>query len=934
MSQNWPYPGSRWWKFDFHTHTPESKDTPWHGLRDQEGALTPEAWLLKYMAAGIDCVAITDHNSGAWIDKLKSAYASMRANPPEGFRDLYLFPGVEISVHGGFHLLAIFSPESATSDIDTLLGAVKYQGTKGDSDGVTREGALVVIQAILDANGLPIPAHADADKGLLQLESGGTAKPRLDANTIEQVLDSTGILAMEFINEQAPKPTIYAQRKLCWTEVLGSDCHNFRVSYQNVPGSRYTWVKMASPTLEGLRLALLDGNGISIRRSDEVAFNPFQTPEHFIKSVEISEARVMGRRSPASLIFSPYFNALVGGRGTGKSTVVHALRLAFGRHEELKRLEERSEPRQTFEQFAKLSRNRDDRGGLRGDTSITIELMRDDFSHRLTWQQSNQNIIVEEYEDGWKQSISQDISAQRFPVRIFSQGQIAAMAGENTQALLDIIDHAAETKSAMDALDEAKRIYFTQLAKQRELKGKLKARAELQRQFQDAERKLKSFEQAHHADVLKAFQRTRQQDQIVQNQIQAAIDIAQRTERLAQTITLESFSQAEFDEQVDGDILAIISTLQKRFTETSIAVNAAAKQLSDNTDILRRDPRYISWWKRTGEAKQGYEQLKEQLQAQGVNDPKEYDRWIQEKQRLESELKKLDLIQQESDELTEKYSAQWQAIVHARNLITEKRQKFLNEVLAQNDFVRIELIPFGSDVRDVERSLRQLLGAESKYEEDIYTEQPGSAAKGLIADWYRERSGATELHETLNALKRRLVAACQGKGNFGSWFNKYLAGQTEKRPELIDYIVCWFPDDGLTVRYSRQGDGQKFEPIGQASAGQRAAAMLAFLLAHGDEPLILDQPEDDLDNHLIYELVVRQIRENKLRRQLIIVTHNPNIVVNGDAELVFTLDYNGQCYVRTNGSLQEQEVRGQVCRVMEGGREAFSRRWHRLGREI
>ena len=110
--------------------------------------------------------------------------------------------------------------------------------------------------------------------------------------------------------------------------------------------------------------------------------------------------------------------------------------------------------------------------------------------------------------------------------------------------------------------------------------------------------------------------------------------------------------------------------------------------------------------------------------------------------------------------------------------------------------------------------------------------------------------------------------------------------------------------------------------------------MLAFLLAQGAEPLVLDQPEDDLDNHLIYELVVRQIRENKLRRQLIIVTHNPNIVVNGDAEMLFALDFNGQCFIKTEGALQQQNVRDEVCRIMEGGREAFSRRWHRLGRGL
>ena len=107
--------------------------------------------------------------------------------------------------------------------------------------------------------------------------------------------------------------------------------------------------------------------------------------------------------------------------------------------------------------------------------------------------------------------------------------------------------------------------------------------------------------------------------------------------------------------------------------------------------------------------------------------------------------------------------------------------------------------------------------------------------------------------------------------------------------------------------------------------------MLAFLLAYGDEPLVLDQPEDDLDNHLIYDLVVRQIRENKLKRQIITVTHNPNIVVNGDAEVVHALDFmNGQCRVVQSGSLQDIGIRSEVCRVMEGGREAFERRYRRI----
>ena len=96
MNQTWSYPGARWWKFDFHTHTPASRDTlAWQDAIGTPDEVTPQKWLLKYMAAGIDCVAVTDHNSGEWIDKLKAAYAQMKheadtGNTPEGFRELYL----------------------------------------------------------------------------------------------------------------------------------------------------------------------------------------------------------------------------------------------------------------------------------------------------------------------------------------------------------------------------------------------------------------------------------------------------------------------------------------------------------------------------------------------------------------------------------------------------------------------------------------------------------------------------------------------------------------------------------------------------------------------------------------------------------------------------------------------------------------------------
>ena len=138
---NWN--GARWWKFDFHTHTPASEDYGKGPDQAQLRSRTPREWLLDFVRAGIDCVAVTDHNSGASVDRLKEALEELRREQPEGFRELFLFPGVEISVNGGVHLLALFDPSVAGETITALSGAVGFGGTFGRSPASVGNGESV-----------------------------------------------------------------------------------------------------------------------------------------------------------------------------------------------------------------------------------------------------------------------------------------------------------------------------------------------------------------------------------------------------------------------------------------------------------------------------------------------------------------------------------------------------------------------------------------------------------------------------------------------------------------------------------------------------------------------------------------------------------------------------------------------------------------------
>jgi ABC-type cobalamin/Fe3+-siderophores transport system ATPase subunit len=119
------------------------------------------------------------------------------------------------------------------------------------------------------------------------------------------------------------------------------------------------------------------------------------------------------------------------------------------------------------------------------------------------------------------------------------------------------------------------------------------------------------------------------------------------------------------------------------------------------------------------------------------------------------------------------------------------------------------------------------------------------------------------------------------------------------------------------------------------STGQKATAVLLLLLLESDAPLVVDQPEDDLDNRFITEGVVPKIREEKERRQFIFATHNANIPVLGDAELVATLKPDGSGHAAIPpewlGSIDCELVRDSIGEVLEGGREAFEIRRLKYG---
>ncbi len=151
------------------------------------------------MRAEIDCLAVTDHNSGDWIDCLKEALSQLDTEKSAGYRPLLLFAGVEITVTGGVHLLAILPSEKGTTDIARLFGSV---GFEKESDQQTHLSFEKVAAKIEEAGGIAIPAHVDREKRLFKMLSG---------QSLQTVLSCDHIFAMEIVDSQFEKPKVYTE---------------------------------------------------------------------------------------------------------------------------------------------------------------------------------------------------------------------------------------------------------------------------------------------------------------------------------------------------------------------------------------------------------------------------------------------------------------------------------------------------------------------------------------------------------------------------------------------------------------------------------------------------------------------------------------------------------------------------------------------------
>ena len=901
MDSSWDWPGSRWWRVDLHAHTPESYD---YGTQSDREKPDWTRWVTAVRDAGIQAVAVSDHNTAEAIERLQDAASQVDAAP-------VLLPGVEFTSADGSHLLLLMDTDRTQQHIDDILSRMKITvGRRGQRDGRSPIG----VEQVLEECGhevLVVGAHVNGPDGLLGL----TGQQRI------AVLRHRGLAAVEVdpskeVDESwldGSRPEIGRRISKVWS----SDGHGF-----GELGRRFTWVKMTRPTLEGLRLALLDGVDSLKPANGDNPGDPNTVRAHLvIESIAVHEAQFMGRASPTTVKLSPWLNAIIGGRGTGKSTLVDFFRKTLRRESELdgRSGDEEGLMRRFFDSRMSVPASRGGDGLLTEDTRIELVYRRDDERFLLSWSRDGSAHPIARLDADNRTAQEGDIR-ERFPVRIYSQKQLFALA-QDPNALLEVIDdspavHGAELNRAMEQLETR---YLSLCAQARAARNQVAGLPDRRAALADVRHKLDVLQEGGHTQVLNTYRIRRQQDDTWQAVLRGASQVVESVGRSAEELTV-----ADLDFVVDpqGDpARARLRRAHEALTRTveglRRGVRGSVEETQRDIEGIKTGPDASLWRKAIDASESDHKEASARLAEEGIANPNEYNELLERATALEREVADFEKERERAKELENEAAEILDEYRERRSELSGRRQDFVKETSGETIRVRVGAIATHGNLA---RELEAILGISSFRDDRRAIERRIRPEGDRTWDWAR-------LDDVVAEMRRFL------SGDLSSWETHDARFESRLRrvpPERIDRLALYLPNDSVTVNFQdHRGGGWK--SLRQGSPGQQTAALLAFVLGYGSEPIILDQPEDDLDNTLVYELLVSRLRETKLKRQVIVVTHNPNIVVHGDAELVLSLEAaGGRSHIACEGGLQERRVRDEICRVMEGGLEAFKSRYQRI----
>lgn len=886
--------GSKWFKIDFHMHTVASSD-----YRDVD-TYSDDAWLLECMSKELDCVVVSDHNSGTQIDSLKSSYLNLKQQNHPDFRDLTIFPAIELTVNGGIHALIIFNETTTTSNLTQFLGSVDLIGTAGDINAITSKSLTEIIAITSKHNAIIIPAHVDHLKGIFDEFTG---------QTLLDIIKNPNIFALEVTQSSYVYPLAYTQENIIHHRVVGSDSHRLCDI-----GKNFTWVKMGLPTFDGLKVALTDKLNKNIICNDEIInSNPNEITWPYLSNLTIANGFKIGRGTPLEIKFSPWLNTIIGGRGSGKSTIIKMLQYVYGKHETL---DANHQDKKNF--YKKGSRNS---SGMLTE-NIVVDLNYNESGSINIFRKTESEYLKED--NRTFAPIEYRTIQELYPVTIITQKELFEKALKPEQ-MLELIDKKIDYRSWEQEFQHIIRQYEESKAQERLLENELSEKGKTLEMIAKNSQKLKTYEKYNYATLLNNLNKYHSE----RTKVNMVPDKIAKLQYTLQTINISDIlNEIDF---LDGntpnitEFNSILATVESN-------INNQIQTLDGLNRLWQQSWAASKWTQNLNTMIQEFEALKLELSNQGA-DISDFNTALQQKQDLEQ---KLSLITQKEEQLSQQKinsSTLLTSVYQKRNELYQRREHYLNYVneklrtTFQDTRVRFS-IEFIGDIVGSENSFRDMIGrTDTTFANKILEIDNHDLSQSVGCLW--ELQNNEDKESALDFLKAKIsVATSQEDLGFGSRLGGHFESYFQQQQSNFDKLETWFPKDKLSIEIVLNGRNLE---VTSASPGQRAAALITYILLETEGPLIIDQPEDDLDSRMITSLIVDSLRNIKNGRQIIVVTHNPNIPVNAASEKIFEMNFaGGQIAISAEGTIQEKNIRDAICDVMEGGVDALTHRFEKI----
>lgn len=922
------FKGSKWYKCDLHLHTTASEC-----FADRE--VTPDQWVDRAIEQGLHCVAVTDHNTPLGIKEIQEAAKD---------KPLTIFPGVEITCDPSkVHLLILFDPSKGEEEIKSFLSKCDIEHTYyGKQDATTIKSVFEVADIATDkCNALVIPAHIDEFAGINSLSNQNLERlyARKDINAVQVVhkafydndvpADFHSQLVSYYGNTKSTidvtawtKPVDLAKAKDISILTFSDNPHKAGDSKHGLwgIGSRFTWIKMdETPSLEGLRQAFLLPEHRVINDFDIKETDPNKQPDIWFKSLKVKGTELT-KKQDLEIDFNPQLNTIIGGRGSGKSSILRFIRGVFDRTANLNDFEDLLKEQKQFYKKAETSHKKEIIGIFNTDTSVVeIEIVRKDVLYKIVASKINSasDQIIEVYkwlESSWNEVKDDDKDIlEIFEFEQYSQKQIYEIA-KNPNALRERIDNAIPSMQVyFDKKNRIKNEFLEARTSFRTKQASISNKTKIKTDLEDINNTLKAIDKSGITSTIKSkdlfIEDNRSLTKFIENldALKLALDNVKIDFSLDE-IETENI-QPEHKTELEGLIATSSSLVELQEKELDKIIETVAGIKESFEDYIQKS----DWQKALNILNQEIENKKKSLSETEIASLTQYEELSSQVAAKQKELQVINDTETEMKEIHNKCDLLLKEYVSVCKEITETRSTFINNNI-KDPYLKIEIKGFRNR-DDFESQLRSIISNEPSFGDDI-EKLKTLCFTGVIED------------KILIAKKALLDAHYNDTSS--EHFHGFFKNALKKlSPSQIDNIEIFMPEDDIIVKYKPEGSSV-FKPLSTASAGQKTAAILTFLLSFGSEPLLLDQPEDDLDNRLVYDLVVKGLKKAKEKRQIIVVTHNANIPVNGDAEYILSMDSTTtDIKVLHSGTVENGAIKKEICDVMEGSEKAFQLRSER-----